>query len=183
MPDIENVSESDVQALLAYLADLIDRHQIVRMKNDAIVFGTRKGKVPASVARTIIDQQRDRDAEAEAMNELRKLFRSLNLDFNNGPPALRSPAQAGLSGIPIVALAAITGGALTLTTLFTYLTEREERIQRELGGGGSLLDMIGLSGNSLTLLKIGGLAAAAWFGYQWWQEYQEEKDNENSDDE
>jgi len=180
--DPEKLDEKQVQELLDYLAELVKQHHQLRLANDAVAFGAAKGKVPPEKAREVIKKERDKAKEAEAIAELKKLYAALNLEIKNGPDELKKKEDGGGMGVfPVLAIAAIAGGALTLTSLFTYLTEREQRIQTEVTGqSGGFLDNL-LTGQTGTLVKVGGLGLLAYFGWKWWQE-REGKGLRNPDD-
>lgn len=180
MPELTRVNpatatEPEVRKLLHELSALVRRHQAARLANDAVAFGIEHGKVSASKAREILDRDRDRQAERRAIEELRALYRALNLDTNQGSQALDVVAGGGQQGvgvIPILAVAGVAAGALTLTSLFTYLTEREERIQAQVTGTrpGLLETLFG--GPQGNLVKLAGIGLLGYLGYQWWQRRQ-----------
>lgn len=132
--------EAEARRFLTELRKSINRFHTARLSTNAAIAGTapnRKGLPPWEVAQKV-RELRDTERTNQAVSDLRDLLTLMygrqptENELEAGPPGGEA---LGVWVIPgsVVALAAIAGGAWSLAGLFNYLTERELRIQSELG--------------------------------------------------
>jgi len=163
----QQITQRELDKLLAHLTKSIDAYHAARAANDKVAFGLTKAKVDPAKAKEIIEKGRGEytDKERNAVEELRALFKLMST--GKAPTNGRELLQEGTAAIPLLVWPAVAGGAILVAQAFNYLTERERRIQAELGASTSIF-----GGNLLTYAAIG---IAGWFVWSWWSENQKEK--------
>lgn len=165
--------ELEAKRNLTELRKAINRFQSARLSTNAAIAGTadnKKGLPPWEIARKV-RELRDVELTNKAVADLRDLMTLLygrvptESELEAGPP---DGEALGVWVIPgsAIALAAIAGGTWTLSGLFDYLTQRELRIQAELGiRNTSLWDT--LWDWAPTAAVVGGVGVGALLLYRW----------------
>lgn len=167
--------EAETRENLNELRQAINRFQMSRLSTNAAIAGTagnKKGLPPWEVS-SKVKELRDTEMTNRAVSDLRDL---LTLMYNRAPS--ESELEAGPPGgealgvwiIPAsyVAMAALAGGAWSLSGLFNYLTERERRIQEQLGiQNTSAWDMVKDYAPKVAL--AGGAVFGGVMLYRWWR--------------
>jgi hypothetical protein len=132
--------KADASARLEELRKAIQKFHKARLKTGEMLMGLRPMKPTQAEAAQIVRQLRDQKLEQRMVEELRTLNRILlqrEPTVEEMEAGLPPQDQLGfLPAIPVawtaLSLAAIGGGAWTLTSYFNAAAERERRIQREL---------------------------------------------------
>jgi len=165
--------EGEAKRNLTELRKAINRFQTARLSTNAAIAGTaanKKGLPPWEIARKV-RELRDVDMTNRAVSDLRDLMTLLygrqptESELEAGPP---DGEALGVWVIPgsVIALTAIAGGSWALSGLFDYLTQRELRIQAELGiRNTSLWDT--LLGYAPKAAMVGGVGVGAYLLWRW----------------
>lgn len=119
---------------LENLRQAIARFSRARLTTGEMRSGLLPAKVPPAEVQQHLARYRDPEAERRAVEDLRIFLHGL---YGRPPTAEEMeagiPADEALGVLPmIIGLAAIVGGAATLTAAFDFLTARETRIRDEL---------------------------------------------------
>jgi hypothetical protein len=167
----QGITQRELDKLLAHLTKTIDEYHALRAANDKVAFGLAKGKVESAKAKEIIEKARAeyKPKEQNAVEELRALFKLMST--GQLPANGRELLQEGTAAIPLIVWPAVAGGAILVSQAFNYLSERERRIQVELGGSTGLFG--GLFGGNL--LTYAALGIGGWFLWTWWSDREKEK--------
>ena len=175
----QGITQRELDKLLAHLTKAIDEYHALRAANDKVAFGLAKGKVDAAKAKQIIEAAREdyKPKEQIAVEELRALFKLMST--GQLPTNGRELLQEGTAALPLIVWPAVAGGAILVSQAFNYLSERERRIQVELGGSTGLFG--GLFGGNM--LTYSALAIGGWFLWNWWSDREKEKGAEQLWDE
>jgi len=165
--------EAEAKHNLTELRKAINRFQSARLSTNAAIAGTapnKKGLPPWEIARKV-RELRDADMTNRAVSDLRDLMTLLygrqpsESELEAGPP---DGEALGVWVIPgsVIAITAIAGGSWSLSGLFDYLTQREIRIQSELGiRNTSLWDTV--AGWAPTAAVVGGVGVGAFLLWRW----------------
>jgi hypothetical protein len=132
--------KADASARLEDLRKAIQRFHKARLKTGEMLMGLRPMKYSQAEAAQIVRQLRDQNMEQQMVDGLRTLNRMLlqrEPTVEEMEAGLPPKDQLGfLPAIPLawsaLSLAAIGGGAWTLTSYFNASAERERRLQREI---------------------------------------------------
>lgn len=158
---------------LRELQQAVGKFHAARAKTRDLLEGRRKlrgGVTRAQAADIIAAHRRAQTAqETEAATGLRNLLRAV---YQREPePAevlsgVSDEALGLLPALPLLPLAIVAGGAITLTSLFSWLTAREETAQRAAGMTHSWSEVIGQAapvwGPILATAAVAGGAYWLW---------------------
>lgn len=118
-------------------------------------------------AAEVVAAGRDAPTEVRAAQELRELGRMLLGREPTREEMSRGVVTAEPDQLGLLPLVAIAGGAWGLSSVFGYLEEREQRLQRELGMTSSWSDAFGAAAPYISpLLLIGGVGFGGYFAYK-----------------
>ena len=175
-PQIDPALARNAQRQLLSLRQAIDAFHKARQTTNEAIAGMRKASYPPQELAQRVASMRSSEMEQRAVEELREVMRWTLQREPNEHEMRAGPAQDGslgfLPAIPIataaVVLAGVAGGAWTASSLFGYLTEREERMQAELGirrnDFGDTIRRV-----QILAIPVLALSAAGVVGYYYWK--------------
>lgn len=141
-----------------------------RARTREVMEGRRKARVTAQEAASIVMRHRDDAKEREAVSGFRDLMR---LIMEREPEVAEMVAgippvnEEQLGVLPLIPLAAIAGGAFTLTTMFNWLNSRETTAQREMGMSHTWSEVLGQTAPFWgPLFAVGGLSFGGYALYR-----------------
>ncbi len=155
------MTPTQTQQQLAKLRQAIAKFQTLRARTNKAIEG--KPELAATVA-----QMRDDAKEREVVEALVDLNR-LILQRDPSAEELQTgvPGDEALGILPLLPLVAIGGGAWSLSSIFGYLSDREQRIQRQLGMTSSWSDVLGnVSSWIMPLIVVGGVGFGGFYLYK-----------------
>lgn len=135
-PADKSAKALEASRALADLRKQMLRFYRARARTMEALQGRRKMRATPAQASELLSRIRDPEQETKAFVGLRDLLR---LIFERDPTAAELAAgvppvdHEQLGVLPLLPIAAVAGGAITLSTLFSWLTAREETAQREMG--------------------------------------------------
>lgn len=157
--------EQDAQVRLEQLRGAIEKFNRERLKTEEYTRGVKPCRVPREQVAQTVQSLRDTRAEEEAARQLADLQRiMLGREPSPAEASGGVPSAPGLGLAPLV-IAGVAGGAWVLSSLFSYLAEHEQRIQRELNPNAfTASDMYGsVSQWLLPALVVGGVLVGGYY--------------------
>jgi hypothetical protein len=169
-----DAEKADASARLEDLRKAIQNFHKVRLKTGEMLMGLRPMKYSQAEAAKIVRQLRDPNMEQRMVDELRTLNRLLlqrEPTVEEMEAGLPPQDQLGfaLPALPIawtaLSLAAVGGGAWTLTSYFNAAAERERRLQRELNPQAAFWSDVAdtVTRYGMPVAMVGGSIFGVWW--------------------
>jgi hypothetical protein len=168
-----DAEKADASARLEDLRKAIQSFHKARLKTGEMLMGLRPMKYTQAEAAQIVRQLRDQSLEQRMVDELRTLNRLL-LQREPTVEEMEAglPPQDQLGWLPAIpaawtalSLAAIGGGAWTLTSYFNSAAERERRLQRELNPQAAFWSDVAntVTRYGMPVAMVGGSIFGVWW--------------------
>lgn len=161
----EQAQSQEAQVRLEQLRAAIEKFNRERLKTEEYTRGIKPCRVPREQVAQTVQSLRDTRAEEEAARQLADLQRiMLGREPSPAEASGGVPSAPGLGLAPLV-IAGIAGGAWVLSSLFSYLAEHEQRIQRELNPNAfTTSDTLGsMTQWLLPMLVVGGVIVGGYY--------------------